>query len=66
MRPEILFALFSSITSLDGVGPRYGKLFATLAGEHLVDLCWHLPAGIIDRRYAPTLAHARPGRIASM
>ncbi|MEM7171463.1 MAG: ATP-dependent DNA helicase RecG, partial [Pseudomonadota bacterium] len=47
-------------------GPRYGKLFATLAGEHLVDLCWHLPAGIIDRRYAPTLAHARPGRIASM
>ena len=66
MRPEILFSLFSPVTSLAGVGPRFAKLFANLTGDHLVDLCWHLPSGIIDRRYAPSLAEALPDRVASL
>ncbi|MDX1711954.1 MAG: ATP-dependent DNA helicase RecG [Rhodovibrionaceae bacterium] len=66
MRPEILFPLFAEVTSLPGVGPRFAKLFETLAGPHVVDLCWHLPSGIIDRRYAPKIAEAEPGRIATI
>jgi ATP-dependent DNA helicase RecG len=31
-----------------------------------VDLLWHLPVGIIDRRYAPKIAEAEPGRIATL
>lgn len=66
MRPEILFPLFAPVTSLSGVGPRFAKLFEGLAGGHLLDLCFHLPSGIIDRRYAPKLAEAIPGKIATL
>jgi ATP-dependent DNA helicase RecG len=66
MRPEILFPLFKPATSLKGVGPRIAKLIETVAGPNVVDLIWHLPSGIIDRRYAPKVAEATPGVIATM
>jgi len=66
MRPEILFSLFKPVVSLKGVGPRIGKLIETLAGPNIVDLCWHLPSGIIDRRYSPTIAEAHTGTVATM
>jgi ATP-dependent DNA helicase RecG len=67
LRPEILFPLFAPATSLSGVGPRFAKLFETLTGgPAVIDLCWHLPSGLIDRRYAPPLAEAMPGRIATL
>ena len=66
MRPEILFSLFKPVTSLKGVGPRIGKLIETIAGANIVDLCWHLPCGIIDRRYSPTIAEAHTDTIATM
>ncbi|GAB4223721.1 MAG: ATP-dependent DNA helicase RecG [Kiloniellaceae bacterium] len=67
MRPEILFPLFAPATSLSGVGPRFAKLFETLTGgPAVIDLCWHLPSGIIDRRYGPPLAEVIPGRIATL
>ena len=66
MRPEILFPLFAPVGSLQGVGPRLSKLFEPLAGEKVLDLCWHLPSGLIDRRYSPQLASAIPGRIATV
>ncbi|MHA1538393.1 MAG: ATP-dependent DNA helicase RecG [Alphaproteobacteria bacterium] len=66
MRPGILFPLFAPATSLAGVGPRIGAAIERLAGSHVVDLLWHLPSGIIDRRYAPRIAEAIPGRIATL
>jgi ATP-dependent DNA helicase RecG len=66
LRPEILFSLFAPVTSLPGVGPRFAKLFEGLSGSHVIDLCWHLPQGLIDRRYAPKLVEAEPGRIATL
>lgn len=66
MRPQILFDLFKPVTALPGVGPRIAKLIEKAAGEKVVDLLWHLPSGIIDRRYAPLLAEAIPGRIATV
>ncbi|HEX9771513.1 MAG TPA: ATP-dependent DNA helicase RecG [Kiloniellales bacterium] len=66
MRPEILFPLFAPVTALPGVGPRLAKLFEALCGPHVVDLCWHLPSGLIDRRYAPKLNEAEPGRVATL
>jgi len=66
VRPEILFSLFKPVDSLPGIGPRYAKLVERLAGPHLVDLCWHLPSGLIDRRYSPKIAEAEPGRIATV
>jgi ATP-dependent DNA helicase RecG len=66
MRPEILNKLFAELTSLPGIGDKLGKLMGKLAGPHVVDLLWHLPYAIIDRRYAPTIAQAQPGRVATI
>ncbi len=66
MRPESLYSSFHPVTGLKGVGPRIAKGIETLAGARIVDLFWHLPAGIIDRRYAPKIAHADTHRIATV
>ncbi len=66
MRPAILNPLFAAATTLPGVGPRIAQAIAKLAGEKVVDLCWHLPTGLIDRRFAPKVADAPPGVIATL
>jgi ATP-dependent DNA helicase RecG len=66
LRPEVLFPLFAPVTSLPGVGPRFGRLFERLAGPAVVDLLWHLPTGIIDRRFRPKVAQAPAGTIATL
>lgn len=66
MRPEILFPLFAPASVLPGIGPRLTKPLTKLAGPSVVDLLWHLPSGLIDRRYAPKVVEAEPGRIATL
>ncbi|MDZ4735520.1 MAG: ATP-dependent DNA helicase RecG, partial [Rhodospirillaceae bacterium] len=66
MRPEILFKLFAPVTSLQGVGPRFAKLIERAAGPQVVDLLWHMPIGLIDRRFAPKLADAPEGAIVTL
>jgi ATP-dependent DNA helicase RecG len=66
MRPQILFPLFAPVTSLQGVGPRFARLIEKAAGPQVVDLLWHLPSGLIDRRHAPKLAEAREGDVATL
>lgn len=66
MRPEILYSLFADTTRLPGVGPRIAKLLETLAGRSVIDLLWHLPSGIIDRRFNPKIADAPDDTIATL
>ena len=66
MRPEVLFPLFAPVTALGGVGPRIGKAIERLAGPQIVDLLWHLPSGLIDRRFAPKVAEAPAGAIVTL
>src|SRR5690606_36272190 len=66
MRPPLLYPLFAPVTALPGVGPRVGALLEKLVGAHAVDLCWHLPTGIIDRRHSPKIAEAQAGCIATL
>ena len=65
MRPEILFPVFAPITSLKGVGPRIGGLIENATGSRTIDLLWHLPNAIIDRRFSPKLLDAPAGVIAT-
>ncbi len=63
MRPSILNSLFASAASLPGVGPKTGKLLDRLLAEsgkdaRAVDLLFHLPTGVIDRRNRPKIAEA--------
>ena len=66
MRPEVLNPLFRPVGALKGVGPRFAKLIEKLAGPLVVDLLWHLPSGLIDRSFAPKIAEAPAGMVATL
>src|SRR5262249_55596424 len=58
MRPAVLNPLFASVTALAGIGPKLAKLYARLLDRddaRIIDLLFHLPAGVIDRRARPKL-----------
>ena len=72
MRPGILNPLFASAETLKGVGPRLitflRKALSLPPGvdkPRIIDLLWHMPTGVIDRRSQPALADAEPGTIAT-
>ncbi|MEP3246010.1 MAG: ATP-dependent DNA helicase RecG [Sneathiella sp.] len=58
MRPEFLFPLFKSVNTLKGAGPRLTGLIQKLAGEHVIDLAWHLPSGLVTRHHLDRLTEA--------
>ena len=66
MRPAILDKLFAPVTVLPGIGSQIAKLFERLAGPLVLDLVWHLPSGIIDRRASPPIRALEPDRVATI
>src|SRR3990170_67509 len=73
MRPIELTPLFASLQSLTGIGPRLMVLLKKcltlppgVIEPRVLDLLWHLPTGVIDRRAEPTVAGAVPGTIATL
>ena len=66
MRPEVLFACFSDILSLSGVGPRSRALLSHMGMTRIVHLLWHLPSGLIDRRYRPKIRDAHVGALVTL
>src|SRR5437870_7839267 len=60
MRPALLDRLFAPVTALPGIGPSLGRLVEKAAGPLVVDLLWHLPSGLIDRRAAPRIGALNP------
>ncbi len=73
MRPVELTPLFASLQSLTGIGPRLILLLRKcltlppgVMEPRVLDLLWHLPAGVIDRRAEPNIADAVPGSIATL
>ncbi|HUC11802.1 MAG TPA: ATP-dependent DNA helicase RecG [Stellaceae bacterium] len=66
MRPAILDRLFAPVTALPGIGPQLGRLFERLTGPLVIDLLWHLPTGIIDRRAAPPIRALEADRVATL
>ncbi len=73
MRPTSLVPVFASALDLSGVGPRIEILLKKAVSlppgvttPRVVDLLWHLPTGVVDRRAEPTVAGATPGTIATL
>ena len=69
MRPPVLNPLFAAITSLSGVGPKLGQLYARLLGREaprVIDLLFHMPSGAIDRRARPKLNEVQPGQVVTV
>lgn len=72
MRPYDLNQLFSDVATLEGIGPKLGAALKKLLGSpeetdrpRILDLLWHMPIGVIDRRAQPTIAEALPGDLAT-
>jgi ATP-dependent DNA helicase RecG len=73
MRPSELTPLFAQADVLKGVGPHVVTLLKKalhlppgITQPRVIDLLWHLPTGVIDRRAEPTVAAAIPGTIATL
>jgi ATP-dependent DNA helicase RecG len=66
VRPAILDKLFAQLTALPGIGSQSARLFERLAGPLVLDLLWHLPSGIIDRRASPLIRALEADRIATV
>jgi len=63
----LLAPLAAPITSLPWLSTGLAALLGRAAGGNtLLDLLFHLPEGVIDRRYRPSLADAEAGRIATL
>ena len=67
VRPPDLNPLFAELASLKGVGPRNAKGVAkAIGGSRVVDLLWHFPIGVIDRRFAPKIRDAPDGALVTV
>jgi ATP-dependent DNA helicase RecG len=66
LRPAFLNTLFAPVTNLPGIGPQLGRLVERAAGPVVVDLLWHLPTGVIDRRAAPSVSALEDGSIVTL
>ena len=60
-RPEILYPLFASVTTLPGVGPKMAKNFERLELTRVVDMLFHIPTGVEDRRLRKDLRGVQAG-----
>ena len=61
-RPFILDPLFRSVGTLNGVGPRTLKLYEKLTGgTKLLDVLFHKPIGLIERKFVPNIMSANIG-----
>ena len=75
MRPSLLDPLFASAANLPGIGPKTAKHLDRLlgpttaagAGEaRVVDVLFHLPDSVIDRRRQPPIGEAPIGEIVTL
>ena len=65
MRPSVLNPLFAGAAGIKGIGQKLDKALAAFLrpslgeasdGARIVDLLFHLPSGLVDRRFRPRIA----------
>ena len=72
MRPHLLTPLFAAASALPGIGPKTGKLLDRLLGPasgdpaRVIDVLFHLPNSIVDRRNQPKIADAPVDQIVTL
>ena len=70
MRPSALDPLFAPADALPGIGPKNAKLFNRLLGKpegaRVLDVLFHLPQAVVDRRARPKIRDAIPGTIVTI
>ena len=62
MRPDILNPLFAETEALKGIGAGLAKPLAKLGLTRVIDILFHLPTGVVERRRVEWLDAADAGR----
>ena len=65
-RPEILFPLFSELTTLDGVGPKISNRLIGLDITCPKDFIMHIPLAICNRSLVQSVLHLELPRISTI
>jgi ATP-dependent DNA helicase RecG len=65
-RPAILEPIFEPVSAIGGVGTHTSKMLAKVAGPEIVDVLWHLPVALLDRRYAPKIGELKQAGVATL
>jgi ATP-dependent DNA helicase RecG len=58
--------VFRPVTELGGVGTHLSKMLVKVAGPDIVDMLWHLPVALLDRRYTPKIAELKQACVATL
>src|ERR1700730_2517267 len=69
MRPALLDSIFTPMTSLLGIGPKQERVYQRLLGHdrpRIIDLLFHLPTNVIDRRSRPKLCNVVPHKVVTV
>ena len=70
MRPSLLNCLFAPVTAIPGIAAKSDKLYRKLTGRddgaRVLDLLFHLPSAVIDRRQQPKLRDAVPDTVVTV
>ncbi len=69
MRPSILNPLFATVTTIKGIGEKIAKLLGKLLHveePRLIDVLFHIPTGMIDRRFRCTISQLPVQGIATL
>ncbi len=68
MRPPLLNPLFAPVETLTGLGAKSAVPLHRLFGPQprVLDVLFHLPSGIVDRRLRPKIADAQPGTVVTL
>ncbi len=61
MRPQRLNPLFQSVGTVKGIGPKSIAALKRLSGEAVVDLLFHLPYSVVERREIAQAADVEDG-----
>ena len=66
MPSESLEPLFSPIIGLPDMRRAFGQRLVKLCGERVLDLLWHFPHNLIDRRFTPKIRDILVGEIVTV
>jgi ATP-dependent DNA helicase RecG len=65
-RPLELEPIFRPVSDIGGVGTHTSRMLIKVAGPEIVDLVWHLPFGLLDRRHTPKIGALKEACVATL
>lgn len=66
MRPSLLYNLFADLNNIKGVGPKRYQAYQRLGCTKVLDLLFHYPNNVLDRRASPDISTAYDGQIVTL